>query len=102
MENKNFMITLFFILFIISTLNIALDYSLSNKAMQEGGYYESNIFTQNNGLYLHMIILIMTMFIFMCFFVFTEKLELGILFYLLFNVIWIINNIISIYYLYVR
>ena len=98
-DNKRIMI-IYVLLFAIALLNVTFDYSISKYAITNGGFYESNGFSSLVGLFNHFIILASGICCFQLYTFYTDKLQLATLFYMLFNIIWTTNNIISVVLLY--
>jgi len=88
---------LFLLLFLFCLLNIAMDYAMTDYALGHG-YYETNRFTSMTSPLFHMVILIS---ILSMIFMITYKSQglrknMGYASFILFGLIWAINNTYSI------
>ena len=100
MNDDKRLVIVYVLLFAIALLNVTFDYSISKYALDTGDYYESNDFSGIVGLFWHFIILAVMICFFQLYTFYTDKLQLAILFYIIFNIIWTTNNIISVVLLY--
>jgi len=86
-------------LFLAFVFMCFIDMSLTEIALADGGFYETNQFTNDTSLEIHFITIIFSVMCLTTFiYVFIGELP-TIIFLSFFSVLWLINNIISVYLL---
>jgi len=86
---------LLLLLFVLCIINVAVDYKLTEYALNNG-FYETNKFTQQTSPLIHLVVLSgIIILVFMLGFLIKTLTNISIAALLLFGLIWTINNVYS-------